>query len=219
MNKNSIFRISTNAAMIILFVFLFSPKGTGILGHEVFGIILFVLFAMHNIVNRRWYGGLFAGKYNIMRLAWTFLNIALCVMFLTLIISGIMISRHLFDFLDLGGGLTAHKIHVFAANWSLVLAALHLGFHWDRLKAALGAMARIWRLVLSIFFAALAVYGLAVCFELDIWSKLFLQATFSAKRGGSSLFAAAGNYFAAVCFFAALGALTKSVLARGRKNV
>lgn len=219
MNKDITFKIVVDTAMLILFVFLFSPKGTGLLWHEILGIILFVLFALHNISNYRWYGALFKGKYNITRLAWSFLNAALFTAFVALIFSGVIISRRLFSSLELGGGFTAHKIHVFTANWCLVLAAIHFGLHLDRIKAVLGKFSRFWGIALHIVFFALAVYGLVVCFERDIWSKLFLQATFPGKRGGASLLMIAGNYFAVFCLFVLLGSMLKSVLARECKNV
>jgi len=36
--------------------------------HEVAGISLFVLFIVHNILNRRWYKTIFRGKMNICRI-------------------------------------------------------------------------------------------------------------------------------------------------------
>ena len=50
--------------------------------HEILGVGLFVLWALHIILNRRWYGAIFRGKYNPYRVMQTFINC--CILFATI---------------------------------------------------------------------------------------------------------------------------------------
>ena len=60
---------------------------------------MFVLFIMHQIINRRWYSALFKGKYTASRVFQTVLNLALLVFMLLQPVSGIRMSKHLYTFL------------------------------------------------------------------------------------------------------------------------
>lgn len=46
--------------------------------------------------------------------------------------SGIVLSRHVFAFLPLKGGMAlARRMHILGSYWSFLLMSLHLGLHWS----------------------------------------------------------------------------------------
>ncbi len=85
--------------------------------HEILGVGLFVLWAVHIILNRRWYGAIFRGKYNPYRVMQTVINCCILICTIFLMISGIILSNHIFTFLNIQGGLGFARIaHLLASR-------------------------------------------------------------------------------------------------------
>lgn len=53
--------------MVILMIIVMSYQAVGNLFHEVAGVVLLVLFLVHNILNRKWYQNMARGKYSVFR--------------------------------------------------------------------------------------------------------------------------------------------------------
>ena len=57
--------------------------------------------------------------------------------------SGIVMSRYVFDFLPIEGGRSwARMVHMLAAYWGFVCMSLHLGIHWNMMMGMAGKAAR-----------------------------------------------------------------------------
>ena len=98
--------------------------------HEILGVGLFVLWAVHIILNRRWYGAIFKGSYNPYRVMQTVINCCILICTIFLMISGIILSNHLFTFLNIQGGLGFARIaHLLASHWYYLFMSLHIGLH------------------------------------------------------------------------------------------
>ena len=78
--------------------------------HEILGLALFLLWAVHIGLNRRWYGAVFNGKYNPYRVMQTVINCSILVCVIFLMISGIILSNHVFTFLNIQSGLGFARI-------------------------------------------------------------------------------------------------------------
>lgn len=92
---------------------------------------MLVLFLLHNILNIRWYGSLFKGKYTLLRIMQMIINISVLISMLCLRFSGVVMSRHVFAGLSIHGPMaTARTLHLAASYWGFVLISIHLGFHW-----------------------------------------------------------------------------------------
>ena len=118
--------------MTVLLFLLMSYQITGQKLHEWFGTGMLVLFLLHNILNIRWYGSLFKGKYTLLRTMQTLINISVLISMLCLGFSGIVLSRHIFAGLPIQGPMaTARTMHLAASYWGFVLMSIHLGFHWS----------------------------------------------------------------------------------------
>lgn len=66
--------------------------------HEIIGISIGVLFAVHMVLNRKWFSSLFRGRYNIRRVVMLIINLCLIIGMLNLMVSGVFISKHVFRF-------------------------------------------------------------------------------------------------------------------------
>lgn len=115
--------------MTMLLLCLMAYQITGQELHEWFGAV--ILFIAHNILNIRWYGNLFQGKYKLLRIVQTIVNFSVLISMLCLGYSGIVMSRHVFAALSIHGPMaTARSMHVAASYWGFVLMSVHLGMHW-----------------------------------------------------------------------------------------
>ena len=122
-------RILIDITMVILLPLLMAYSLVGEAAHEYLGIAMFLLFAVHNILNMMWWKNLFHGKYSAVRITRTIVNFVLAIIMLSLTISGIMLSRYAFYFLHFNSLFTARNIHLLASHWGLVLMSFHAGMH------------------------------------------------------------------------------------------
>ena len=132
MTKPQRLRMSIDITMTILSIilmggnFLFPAE----IVHEILGVALFVLWAIHIILNRRWYGAIFKGKYNPYRIMQTVINCCILICTIFLMISGIILSNHLFTFLNIQSGLGFARIaHLLSSHWYYLFMSLHIGLH------------------------------------------------------------------------------------------
>ena len=102
-----------------------------------------------------------------------------------LMVSGIMLSNHVFAFLDIRSGLSfARLLHMAASYWGFVLMAAHLGLHWGMFMKMAGKALKISRpslprrILLFLCAAAIAAYGLAVFIGRDLLTYMLLRTQF-----------------------------------------
>lgn len=99
-------RIVIDSGMVLLLPLLMAYSLVGEAAHEYLGIGMFLLFIAHHILNIAWWKHLFHGRYTPLRIVGTMVNLALAIIMLALPISGMILSRHVFKFLHLGGAAT-----------------------------------------------------------------------------------------------------------------
>lgn len=176
--------------MTALLLGLMAYQITGQALHEWFGTGMLVLFLAHNILNIRWYGSLFKGKYRLSRILQTIVNLSVLVSMLCLGYSGIVMSRHVFASLSIHGPMaTARRMHMAASYWGFVLMSLHLGMHWGMVKGMFGRLSKsrtlpdkkgsalsVW--VLRLAALLIAGYGLFCFIRQDILFYMFLKNEF-----------------------------------------
>lgn len=171
--------------MTIILLLLMAYQITGETCHEWLGAGMVVLFVVHNLLNIRWYGSLFKGKYPPLRIFRTVINLSTLAAMLSLAYSGIVMSRHVFSFLPIHSGMAlARVMHLAGSYWGFVLMSIHLGLHWGVVISMIRklsdgkkhkAVSWLFRLAAAVF----AGYG-AVCFyQADISSYMFLKVEFA----------------------------------------
>ena len=119
-------RIIIDLSMTVLLPMLMAYSLIGEKFHEIIGTLMFGLFIAHNIMNRSWYQVLFKGRYTARRIFQTVLNTLLLIFMLLQPVSGILMSKHLYTFIQIPGiSATAREIHLCLAYWGFVLMCLH----------------------------------------------------------------------------------------------
>ena len=132
MTKTQRLRMTVDITMTILSIILMGGNYLfpADIVHEILGVGLFVLWALHIILNRRWYGAIFKGKYNPYRVMQTIINCCILICTIFLMISGIILSNHIFTFFTIQGGLGFARIaHLLASHWYYLFMSLHIGLH------------------------------------------------------------------------------------------
>lgn len=177
-------KIILDVIMTLLLLFLMGYQLWGEAAHEWAGSAIFLLFILHNVLNRAWYQNLFRGRYTAMRTAGLMVNALLLTSMICLMVSGIMLSRYVFAFLPIHGGMsTGRKMHMAAAYWGFVLMAVHLGLHWNMIlgmsKRLIGTESHP-RAAKAAFLVGtgIACYGLFVFIKRNLLTYMFLRTEF-----------------------------------------
>lgn len=182
------FKIAIDILLTAALLLLMPYELVGEAAHEWIGAGMFVILIIHHILNRRWTAHIGRGKYTPVRIMQTILVCLLVISILGSMLSGILLSRHIFDFINIRGiSALAGRIHMTCAYWGFFLMSLHLGIHWRMILSAAGKQSsksvkmqtrhiKIW--ILRILGAAAALYGLYAFVKRDIASYLFLQVHF-----------------------------------------
>lgn len=174
-------KILIDALMTVLLLFLMARQLIGDTAHEWIGAIMFLLWIVHHILNRNWYGHLFRGRYTPFRIFQTVINSALFLTMAGQMVSGIVISREIFAALPISRGIALGRpLHVFCGYWCFVLMALHLGVHWNMVlgKIAGGAVSGKRLAALRLIAAAIAGYGLYAFIKNGFYLYMFLVSSF-----------------------------------------
>lgn len=168
---------TVDAALTALLLCLMAYQVTGEALHEWLGIGMTILVIAHQILNRKWYGALFRGKYNAYRAAATTLNALLLAAFALTALCGMSMSSHAVPFLY---GITsmsfARRTHLSMSHWAFVLMGLHLGFHIPAMAAKLSKTAKT---LLTVLFAAAAGVGLCLFLRSGMADYLLFRVPFA----------------------------------------
>ena len=79
-----------------------------------------------------WWRSLGKGRYTPARVFQLVIDLLVLLAMLGLMVSGVMLSNHVFAFLPISGGMSfARLLHMASAYWGFVLMSLHLGLHWN----------------------------------------------------------------------------------------
>ena len=185
MKSKTICKIVIDIIMTVLLLVLMAYQFVGQKAHEWLGASMFSLFIAHNILNFRWYGSLFKGKYTPYRILQTVLNLLLLALMSGQMVSGMMMSRHVFAFLPIRGAMSfARTLHMLGAYWGFALMSVHLGLH---LNMIMGMARKATGIVLNSVFskilpgaiaALISAYGIYALIKHDISSYLFLNSQF-----------------------------------------
>ena len=178
-------KIAVDVLMTLGMLFLMGYQFWGDVAHEWAGAGMFVLFILHHALNGGWYKSLFRGKYSPARIFQLVIDLLVFLDMLGLMVSGVIFSNHVFDFLPILGGMGfARTLHMLASFWGFLLMALHLGLHWSvflgmaRKAPAFQKPSRRRTIVLNLLGGAVALYGIFAFFRRDLPTYLFLQTHF-----------------------------------------
>lgn len=185
MNKKAIIKLAVDILMTFALLFLSGYQFWGEALHEWVGALMFVLFIAHHLLNLSYYKNLFRGKYTAVRIITLFIDCLTLISMLAQMYSGIVISRYVFNFLPIDGGLAlARKLHILGAYWGFIVMSLHLGLHWSMIIGVLKKALHIKRpnKARAVISAAagilIAGYGIFAFIKRDFLTYLALKSEF-----------------------------------------
>lgn len=205
MGEEILIRNTLNIAMTVLWLLIMDYRFTGNAFHEISGVVLALLFIFHNVLNRRWYELFFKGRQSLRSKLVTLVNLLLAVAMVTVFVTGVLISVTVFAPLGIrSGGLLVHDLHQGSAYASFILAAIHLGMHWEMLMAKLKNWLHIddssigWIITSRIVSIAVIAYGVYASSVNHIGANLLMQHVFAGWGAEPSLWRFLLDYFAIV---------------------
>ena len=209
-------KIAVDVAMSVSILLLMAYGLVGEAAHEWIGMGMFALFVAHHILNRRWIKAVPQGRYTPLRIVQTALAGLIFLCMIGSMVSGIVLSRHVFAFLPKHGGYElAGKLHILCAFWGFVLMSLHLGMHWNMLltmvrKHLRPNQVRTWAFrIAGYFFAA---YGAVAFVRRDVGLYLLLKSHFVFYDFSEPLIAFLLDYLAMMGLFVAAGYFVNMLL-------
>ena len=137
--------------------------------HQICGISLIVIWVVHVILNRRWYGSLFKGKYQPYRIMQIIVNLGVLLCALLLMTSGLLMAWFIpADWV--GGALGFARItHLLASHWYYIFMAFHIGLH----GAMLASKIKIRGLATQIICLLISLYGIYAFIIRGVWKYMF----------------------------------------------
>ena len=177
-------RIITDLLMTISMPVLMAYSLIGETFHEWCGISLFILFILHHLLNIQWHKNIFRGKYNLIRMLNLVLDLLLFMIMIILFISGMVISKHVFSFMDLGKAVSlGRKAHILASNWGFILLSIHLGSHIKQVTSMqrsgkIVEKRKITSVILYVISILISLYGIYTFFSRGVGGYLLLMNQF-----------------------------------------
>ena len=188
MNFKVIVKIGIDIVMTVALLLLMAYQLVGDEAHEWIGIIMFLFFIIHHVLNRAWSKSLFKGKYNARRMIQTMLVLLILLCMIGSMVSGIVLSRYVFASLNIHGGMAlARSVHMLCAYWGFVFMSLHLGFHWNMMigmagrqfSKKMGQYTKAGIIIMRVFAVLIAGYGCIAFIKRDIWNYMTLKNHFA----------------------------------------
>ncbi len=213
-------RMIVDLLMTAALVLLMSYSLLGEAAHEWIGVAMLVLFVTHHVLNRRWFRGLFKGKYKSLRIFQTALALLIFAGMIGSAVSGAVLSRCALDFLPIQGGRAwARVVHMLCAYWGFVLMSLHLGLHWNMMLAKVRNVGKAQTWLLRIAALAVAVYGIYAFAKQDILNYLLLRNHFVFFDFDAPRIVFYLDYIAIMGLFIFIGHYLACWLRRGKKSM
>ncbi|MFJ7509447.1 DUF4405 domain-containing protein [Peribacillus simplex] len=193
MNRNMLIRLVIDLSMTFLMLVAMAYHITGNTIHELVGVLLFLLFIAHNVLNRRWYKTILKGKHNVLRILSIAVNLLFLVSMAVVMLSSVPISHVIFAFIPIDNDMILLQIHVMTSYWGFIFMAVHIGMSWGTIINAVRKMtgitntSRSHTIVFRVIAVMIVVYGVQASFERDMLYKLTVYNPFGWNIGKSSM--------------------------------
>jgi hypothetical protein len=176
-------KIVVDILMTVSLLLLMAYSLIGTDWHEYIGIAMFVLFVVHHFLNRSWSRNVLKGRYSVFRVVQVVLVVLVLLSMIGSMVSGIILSRHVFAALPIHiGKALARTVHMLAAYWGFLLMSIHLGLHWNQIKIMAEKFIPIKnreKTVMGYLPILISAYGVFAFFKRGIPGYLTLQTGFA----------------------------------------
>lgn len=175
--------------------------------HEILGICMFALFIAHHFINRKWWTGIFKGKYSAVRIMNTAVNLFLAVFMILQPVSGILMSKYVLKEVTVSGASgIMRSIHMTLAYWGFIMMGFHLGLHIRTVSAKLATkMNKSAKYAVSAVFLLIAIYGIYAFIKRGIGDYLLMKTMFAFFDFGESRALFLLDYAAVMVLTAVIG--------------
>ncbi len=159
-------RLVFAAILALVLPFMYNKMAAGLDFHEYTGLTLLLALLVHLLINFKWmlktskviWKKLISGRFKLRYI----LNLLLLMLFFLVGISGLEISKVLFNFHPSNPGIWK-MIHFSAAAYALIMVGIHLGLHYqfivNNIKKLLPLSAAILKPIGLIFSVLVLIYG------------------------------------------------------------
>lgn len=190
MRKKYIFQLFQDLALTGLIIALFGYHLFDEPVHEWLGLAFLGVIISHTSLNFWWFKKLFSQKYNGYQAVKTAVNFATFLLFFTACITGILLSKHIFDdFFFHSTEDTIRKSHMLSTHWLQMLIGVHLGLHWNTIGTMLGNWWKLdfgnrsvriaSKILLPIMWTIITIYGIYAFILRDLAPYLLNQVDFA----------------------------------------
>ena len=206
MKTKQSFKYIIDTFMTLALLCLMEYQVTGEALHEWIGIGMTTILIVHHILNIKWYGAMFKGKYNAFRIISTVTNTLLLASIALTAFCGMSMSNHAVPFLyGMSGMVFARTAHLALSFWSFILMGFHLGLHLPAITAKVKPNKAV-KIVCTVLFAALAGVGLWLFLKNGIPDYIFFKTHFAFLDYDKAALLVFLENLAIEFFFAFLGA-------------
>ncbi|WP_160724723.1 DUF4405 domain-containing protein [Bacillus sp. USDA818B3_A] len=130
MNRKMLFKLVNDVVMTVLMVITMAYYITGNKIHELVGVVVLLLFIVHNLLNRRWYKMILKGSHHLRGKLQIVINLLFLVTMAVMMISAVLISNDLFPHISIKNDMMLRQLHIKTAYWGFIIMAVHVGFSW-----------------------------------------------------------------------------------------
>lgn len=151
--------------------------------HEWTGTVTFAMFIAHHVMNFRFAASVMKGKYTPSRIFLTAVDFLLLINMLAMMISAVMLSRHVFAFLHINDGSSfARTAHLLGSYWGFILMSIHIGIHFrsvvDMIKNKISKPIKGIKFIPMVGCIAISGYGLYAFLSRKLLDYLLLKTQF-----------------------------------------
>lgn len=205
-------KLILDVLMSLLMFFLMGYQFWGDLLHEWAGAAMLLLFIAHHVLNGNWHKNLLKGKYTSYRTLTVIIDVLVLTSMLMQMYSGIVMSRHVFAFLDISGGMAlARKLHILGAYWEFALMSIHLGLHWSNIIAMMrkqfeiSTQSKTRKIIFVSIGIAISIYGLYAFISRGLADNMLLKNEFVFMDYEESKLSFYLDYLCIAVFFGSIG--------------
>ncbi|MDE7303852.1 MAG: DUF4405 domain-containing protein [Oscillospiraceae bacterium] len=203
-------QIFADFAMTVMLPLLMAYNMIGDTLHEWIGAAMFVMFIIHHVINFRFAASIAKGKYTANRIFITAVDFLLLADMLALMLSAVILSRHVFAFLHLNVSFSfARTAHLLGSYLGFILMSVHIGIHFhtviSTVQKKISNHNRILNIISKVLCAAISSYGLYVFLSRKISAYLFLKTQFVFLDFSEPLILFLFDYISMMILFGAVG--------------
>ena len=140
-------------------------------------------------------------------------------------VSGIIMSRYAFSFLNIYGGMSlARRVHMICAYWGFLFLSAHLGLHWSMIMGMVRKVAAVKEpsvmraVILRVLVLLITGNGVYAFFKNQIADYLLLKSQFVFFDFSQPPMQFLVEYLSMMCMFAALSYYLSRALQRAMKR-